>query len=62
MLIIAFKTMDEVSIMCGYHWIEQTSRVGVQAEETIILDEDVQITAEMQEYFDYVLTNLGINR
>lgn len=59
---IAFSSMNGEIIDCNYNWGTQISMALVQLSENVILDEEVQITAEMQEYFNYILTNLGINR
>lgn len=59
-LLVRLNSANNDFIACGYDWNNQTARVGVNLSGSVILDEDVQITAEMQEYFNYVLTNLGI--
>lgn len=59
---IAFSGMNGEIMGCAYNWGTQITNAFVQVSGTPILNEDVQITEEMQEYFDYILTNLGINR
>lgn len=59
---IAFSGINGEIINCNYNWGTQITSALVQVSGTPILSEEVKITEEMQEYFNYILTNLGINR